>query len=154
MTDNVVISIELDTAELDRIQRELGWRVDTVIRRMAFEMEGFAKQEAPLDTGALRNSIYTNTTKGSKFAKADAAAKAKNPDVETTAIPEAGGDVIAVVGACVTYAAAQETGAPKRNVPAHPYLVPAAEKVRAKLADGSTYKELLAKAPPREPEGG
>jgi len=148
------LSIQLDTAELDRIQRELGWRVDTVIRRMAFEMEGFAKQEAPLDTGALRNSIYTNTTKGSKFAQADAAAKAKNADVETSPIPEAGGDVIAVVGACVTYAAAQEMGVPSRNMKGKAYLKPAAERVQSKLADGSTYKELLAKAPPREPEGG
>ena len=141
-------TITLDTAELDRIQRELGWRTDTVIRRMAFEMQGIAQQLAPHDTGALRNSIYTNTSKGSNYAEADASAKASNPNATTSPIPEAGGEMIAIVGACVNYAQYQEEGTSR--MAAHPFLKPAAEIVQAKLADGSTYKELMSKAPPKE----
>lgn len=141
-------TITLDTAELDRIQRELGWRTDTVIRRMAFELQGIAQVKAPHDTNALRNSIYTNTSKGSKYSEADAGAKARNPAAQTSPIPEASGEMTAVVGACVNYAQYLEEGTSR--MAAQPFLKPAAEMVQTKLADGSTYKELISKAPPKE----
>ena len=148
MSDDTV-RIDLDMAELERIERELGWRKDTVLKRMAFELQRIAQQNAPLDTGALRNSIYTNTREADGYAQAEAAAKSANPDVETYPIPTPEGDAVAVVGASVVYAAAVELGVTsKPKYPKQPYLRPAAEKVQRKLEDGSTYKELFEKKAP------
>ena len=51
----------LDTHVLDALTRRLDTDVDGVLRSTAIRVEGRAKIHAPLDTGALRNSI--NTTK-------------------------------------------------------------------------------------------
>ena len=148
MSDDTV-RIDLDMAELERIERELGWRTETVIRRMAFELQREAQKFAKVETGALRASIYTNTQRADYYAKSDAAAKAKNPKVETAPIPMPKGDEIAVVGASVLYAAYVEMGLKSNpKYPKQPYLRPAAEKVRRKLEDGSTYKELFEKKAP------
>lgn len=38
-------------------------QVDQVVRKTAFDVEGIAKQLAPVDTAALRNSIHTTEDK-------------------------------------------------------------------------------------------
>ena len=145
MSDDTV-RIDLDMAELERIERELGWRKDTVLKRMAFELQREAQKLAPFEFGALRNSIYTNTREADGYAQAEAAAKSANPDVETYPIPSPEGDAVAVVGASVNYAIYQELGT--RSQPGKPYMRPAAEIVRRELEDGSTYKELFEKKAP------
>lgn len=142
MSDDTV-RIDLDMAELERIERELGWRKDTVLKRMAFELQREAQMNAPVDTGALRNSIYTNTKDKNGYSPS------VNAGAETSPIPMPEGDEVAVVGASVVYAAAVELGITKKpKYPKQPYLRPAAEKVRRKLEDGSTYKELFEKKAP------
>lgn len=52
-----VSSIKLDTTVLDRITRELQPKAEQIVKSGAFVLEGRAKQRAPVDTGALANSI-------------------------------------------------------------------------------------------------
>ena len=72
MSDSV---IRIDTRELDRIAAQLGMKRKDIGRRIAFEIESEAKQLAPVDTSALRNSIYTVTQDEDNYASASAAAK-------------------------------------------------------------------------------
>lgn len=51
--------IVLDTKKLDAIAEKLDLRRDQVVKALAFEVQGNAAMLAPVDTGALRNSIHT-----------------------------------------------------------------------------------------------
>lgn len=52
-------SVRLDTSVLDGIVSALPKRTNEILRRGAFAVEADAKGMAPVDTGALRNSIHT-----------------------------------------------------------------------------------------------
>lgn len=52
-------SVKLDTSGLQRIAGQLDPRAAQVIKIAAMETEDGAKQNAPVDTGALKASIYT-----------------------------------------------------------------------------------------------
>lgn len=51
------MSVKLDTARLQQLRQELRPRAAAVIAGAAFEVESATKRLAPVDTGALRNSI-------------------------------------------------------------------------------------------------
>lgn len=74
--------------------------VAEIVAKAAFDIEAGAKQRAPVDTGALENSI-----------------QAEQEDSLTW-----------IVGDGVNYGVYQELGTHK--MPAHPFLVPATEAVR------------------------
>ena len=133
------VTYTLNTAELDRIVRDCGMKAEEVVRRMAFEVEGAAKQMAPYDTTALRNSIYTVTEKEDNYQAAASDAQGSRPGVQTEPHPKPGPSE-ARVGPCVEYAEFQEFGTSK--MAAQPYLVPAIEQVRGKFEEGRTYEEL------------
>lgn len=59
------IRVVLDDRKLRQLAREFERSGDEIVRSMAFEIEGEAKMNAPVDTSALRNSIYTETDRGS-----------------------------------------------------------------------------------------
>lgn len=145
--------IDLDTKELDRIQRELGVRMETVMRRAAFEIVKLvqANPNIPVDTGAYRASYYVNTGKDDGYGRSEGRVKSLNPKADTAPIPNAGGDVLAVVGASVNYAVYLELGTSRRA--ATPILLPAVEQIAAKLNEGYTYQELISKARPAEVPG-
>jgi HK97 gp10 family phage protein len=134
----------IDTRELDRIAANSDKTAEQILRRLAFEVEADAKQMAPIDTGALRNSIYTVTEKsdgyGDASGKAMGSAWKKAGQIRETEPHPAPGKGEARVGPCVNYAEYQEFGTSK--MPAHPYLIPALEKVRGKFEEGTTFKEL------------
>ena len=150
MSDSV---IRIDTRELDRIAAQLGMKRKDIGRRIAFEIESEAKQLAPVDTSALRNSIYTVTQDEDNYASASAAAKGKRGDIQTEAHPSPTGNIIANVGPCVEYAEPVEYGHTRgvsvmgetftANVAAQPYLTPAVEKVAQKYNSGEAWKELV-----------
>jgi len=157
MSDSV---IRIDTRELDRIAAQLGMKRKDIGRRIAFEIELWAKVMTPKDTTALENSIYTATQDGdyqnsqlTSFSAIDAKVNGKRPDVETEAHPTPTGNIIANVGPCVEYAEPVEYGHTRgvsvmgetftANVAAQPYLTPAVEKVAQKYNDGSAWKELV-----------
>jgi len=139
MTANVVW--KLDTKELDRIAAKLGTNRDAIIRRAAFEVEGEAKQNAPHDTTALRNSIYVVTDKEDNYSQAANKARAQRPGVQTQAHPKPPKGS-AFVGPCVEYAEYVEYPGAVRKGGERPYLTPAAEKVMNKYNSGEAWKEL------------
>lgn len=96
-----------DTGELTRLAADLGRASATVtrrasqaVRKAAFDVESRAKRLAPVDTGALRNSISTTVS---------------------------GGGLAATVGPTVHYGIYQELGT--RRMRPHPYMGPAADAV-------------------------
>lgn len=111
-------SVTIDTSGINRILRNLPGNRDQLVRRIAFEVEARAKQKAPVDTGALRASIYTRTSKGSEQA----------PGTQELPAPEKG---VAHVGPSVEYGIYQELGT--SDMAPQPYLGPAVAEVRANL---------------------
>ena len=144
MTD--AIKIKLDTKELDRIAAGLNKSREQVMKKLAFDVEAKAKMKAPVLTGALRNSIYTETKSGGDYANASGnamgAAWGEGGRIsETEQLPKPEGNIVANVGPCVEYAAYVELGTSKKA--ARAFLVPAVEEVSTKLNDGSTWKEMF-----------
>ncbi len=142
------VKVVLDTRELDRIASALGTNRNAIVRKAAFEIESEAKQNAPYETTALRNSIYTVTDGHNGYSNASGAAKSKRPDIETEAHPEPP-EGSAYVGPCVEYAARIEYGfndtdslGRRYHQAAQPYLTPAAEHVMQKYNNGEAWKEL------------
>ena len=116
--------IRLDTAELDRITAECGLNAVQVVNRLAFEVEGEAKMMAPVDTGALRNSGFTE--------------------------PATQQNKTATVGFTMVYAPRIEFGfvgadslGRNYNQAARPYLKPAVERMARKFNSGETWRELV-----------
>ena len=133
------LSFTLDTKMLDAIVRDSDKKGEQILRKLAFEVEGKAKQLAPYDTTALRNSIYTQTDKVDGYDAAVSEVASKRPDakVHRNPKPEKGE---AIVGPCVEYGIYQEFGTSK--MAAQPYLTPAVEAIRSKFESGETYREL------------
>lgn len=132
---------KLDTKELDRIAAKLNVKRDAIVRRAAFEIESEAKQNAPYDTTALRNSIYVVTENEDNYGQAANSAKAKNPEIQTEPHPHPPKGS-AYVGPCVEYAEYVEYPGAVRKGGERPYLTPAAEKVSNKYNSGEAWKEL------------
>jgi HK97 gp10 family phage protein len=135
MTDNIV----LDTKECDRIMKQLGTNRDGIVRRIAFQIEGVAKQLSPYDTTAMRNSIYTETSTDSGYSKADSEAKSKRPGITTIQHPKPDKG-FANVGPSVNYAEYVELGTSRQS--AQPFLTPAVEQVAQKYNNGKEWEEL------------
>lgn len=140
MTGKVVW--KLDTKELDRIAKQLNTNRDAIIRRAAFEVEREAKQNAPYDTTALKNSIYTVTGKDNGYATASKNVKRKRPEAQTEAFPTPPKGS-AFVGACVEYAEYVEYPGAVRKGGERPYLTPAFETVTNKYNDGKAWEDLV-----------
>lgn len=138
--------IKLDTEILDRLCKTLNKRKEDILRGVAFDVENEAKQLAPYDTTALKNSIYTVTKNEDGYAEAAGAAmgemwKKKARIVETERHPKPDGNVVARVGPCVEYAAYVELGTSR--MAGQPYLVPAVEHVSQRFNDPAFWKELF-----------
>ncbi len=100
---SATITVKLDTRELDKLADSLNMETDRVIASAAFQVEAEAKARAPVDTGALKNSIHT----------------------------EPKGNKIYWVADGVEYGIYQEFGTHRMS--AHPFMMPAVEKVRKQL---------------------
>ena len=108
-----VIKVKLDTARLDQIAKDLDKNRDQVLGMLAYQVEGIAKMLAPVDTGALRNSLQTEQQKPGTWWVHDG----------------------------VEYGIYQEFGTHK--MAAHPFMVPAAEQVGRDLNNGKTWEKLV-----------
>jgi len=131
--------IEIDTRVLDRIIRNHPKKVSELVRKTAFKVEQNAKMRAAVDTGAMRNSIYVVTPDSDSYTQAAGAAKAANPNAETSPLPQPTGEFTAHVGPAVEYAVYVELGSHK--MAAQPFLVPAVEQERA--AWEKAWEDLL-----------
>jgi HK97 gp10 family phage protein len=94
------MKVKLDTAKLDQIARKSQKRAEGIIKTAALEVESRAKQRAPVDTGALKNSLRATEREKLLWQVADG----------------------------VEYGIFQELGTSR--MPAHPFLVPALESIR------------------------
>lgn len=116
-------SVSLDTTKLDKILKQLDGNVADAIAKASFAVEARAKLRAPVDTGALRASIYTSLAGGGRSDDAMADALSRRPGVETNPLPIPRDNHTAYVGPSVEYAAELEFGSAGRA--AQPYLLPA-----------------------------
>ncbi len=115
-------STTLDTSKLDSILKRLDANVANAVAKAAFAIEGRAKVKAPVDTGALRASIYTSLKAGGGDA-ARVEARSRRPEAIITPLPVPRDDHTAYVGPSVEYGADVELGTTRRG--ATPYLLPA-----------------------------
>lgn len=62
-----VTQLKLDTEVLDKYAEHLGVNMDRAIAAIAHQVEGYAKDNAPVDTGALKNSLNTSKEGEAKY---------------------------------------------------------------------------------------
>ena len=98
LTTKVTIAKNL----LPKLTEQMHQKAARAVAKAAFDIQALARDEAPVDTGKLRNSIMVSY-----------------PDPD---------DLHATVGTGVEYAGYVEWGTV--HMPAHPYMTPAAEVVR------------------------
>ena len=104
------------------------------VDQTAAAVQEFASQIAPVDTGALRNSIYVNNGRDSDYASRISIASGLNPDMQALeeldpefVIPLSGTNTgnVAVVGVGAHYGIFLEQGTVFQ--PPQPFMLPAAE---------------------------
>lgn len=108
---------ELDTSRLNEILRNLPGNRRNAVRATAFTIEGKAKVRAPVDTGALRNSIYV------RMGRMPSQMPVLASDAPRAELPEPENEDTAHVGPSVEYAIYQELGT--HDMAANPFLEPA-----------------------------
>ena len=120
MPNRTGIFTSVDTRRLNDILRTLPGDAEDAVRSTAFSVEAKAKQKAPVDTGALRASIYTRTHNTNASARGD------------HDLPRPKDKFTAHVGPSMEYAPHVELGTSTQA--AQPYLVPAVREVEGELA--------------------
>ena len=113
--------VTLDNRRLNNLIREVPDNVEEFIKSVGFSIEREAKIRAPVDTGALRNSIYTQTKNSNT--------RVSESDYE---LPRGTKSKI-YVGPTMDYAIIQEFGSSNQN--AQPYLIPALQLVARQLSE-------------------
>ena len=154
---NGACSVALDMRELEKLIKEEPARAARIIKATAFQVEAEAKSRAPVDTGALKNSIYSNLYGQSGLARMALQAQRKTvvmrrraskrvraraqrwADKRYIPLPQPGSVYEAIVGPSVNYAIYLEFGT--FRMAAKPYLKPAVEAARAQYAE--RWKELF-----------
>lgn len=131
-------SSKLDITRLNELIKNVPGNVQDAVAKAAFMVEGRAKVKAPVDTGALRASIYVSMKRQSKGNEAMSAAKARRPEAITTPLPVPREDAVAHVGPSVSYGQEVEMGSSRRA--GTPYLQPALRETEDDL------KKLLTRA--------
>lgn len=122
--------VTLDTRKLDRIAATLEQKAEAVVQKTAFDIQADAAGRAPVDTGALRNSIYTVTSRSNGLSAAASAAtsayQAKHKRApELVELPRPG-PAEAWVGPSVEYGLHVE-------LTNRPFLIPAVEAARGRF---------------------
>jgi hypothetical protein len=124
--------IQLDTRRLNEIIRNIDGNVYDAIRAIAFAIEAKAKVRAPVDTGALRSSIYVRVgNKTNNFGEASADARQRRPEAPIVELPAPESNAVAHIGPAVGYGAEVELGSHTRA--GRPYLAPAVREVEGDL---------------------
>jgi len=109
-----------DTRNLDRLIANIPGNTEEIIKVIAFQVEAIAKTLAPVDTGALRLSIYV------RFSDS-------NPTTTVTVeeLPKPSTKFSAVIGPSVEYAIYIELGT--STMSAQPFLLPALRQIEHQL---------------------
>jgi hypothetical protein len=140
--------ITKNTKVLQQIRKELPEREQELVVRMAIDLEHEFALNAPRDTTAMAESVYTQTSWGTfkngsptTVASVEARAKALNPDAEMSPSPTPGKGKfsVAYVKPIVRYFVWQEFGSAK--MPGRNTMAKARAVVQRKLK--SEYKKLF-----------
>lgn len=119
----ILAEVKIISNKIPDVLRDLGRNTEDALYRIGEDVANKAKSDAPIDTGALKQSISVTTRSKSNFDSNVSAAKAMAREgtgfASKTNPPENAVDVHAPTH----YAAYQELGT--RLNAAHPYLVPA-----------------------------
>jgi hypothetical protein len=124
--------------DFDTIAGKLETALSKAVRQSAFVWERSSKQLTPVDTGALRASIYTVTNKntGQASAKADAKARRPEPGAKWVGTNDGKGKFEASVHVGMEYAVFVEYGSQGR--PGRPFLTPGGVVARKALEKAVT----------------
>ena len=134
-----VVSISLKMNKLIELESTLGTRVSVLLDKGAFDVEAAAKRNAPVDTGALRASIYVSgASRGGNYSarvsEANGKAQTRGRTIKHGGEIKAQGKFIRIVGPSVIYGIFPE-------VQGQAYLGPAVEEVRPNFI--KAWKMLL-----------
>lgn len=122
-------SIKLVKNDYATLADKLREAAKAIVKNAAFNVEHRAKDKAPVDTGALKSSIYTVTSESSGYAEAASGAGAVNGNATMQSEePRPDRATLAVVHAGMDYATYVEFGTV--HMGAQPFLVPAVEDER------------------------
>lgn len=134
------MSVKLDTSGADRIVKNINKNLNKSGRKIGFFIQGRAQSYAPVQTSALRNSIYTVTKDDNGYGSASGKVKSANPKAETEPHPDPTGNTIAVVGPCVDYAEWVEFGTSRQE--SQPYFTSALLDAEAEFELPATWEDL------------
>lgn len=134
MTD---LSVSLNIGPLDKFSKEFFEEASKAVRKTAFFIEGQAAIACPVDTGALRASIYTVTFESSGYSQAtdqaDMVYWSNKVGADTSAgmplspeFPRPEDPLTAVVAVGMSYGIYVEYGT--KNTPARPFMGTASVK--------------------------
>lgn len=134
MSREVVITVELGA--LKQLRAELQEKAHAILDKAAFDIEASAKGNAPVDTGALRSSIYVSGTHGggSDYSANQAEASSRNSAVQLHGEQAPSTPYERIIGVGVVYALIVE-------VVHRAFLRPAVERHR--LAFTNAWKGLF-----------
>ena len=130
------VEIVVDLGPLKQLRESLQPKAHAILDKAAFDIEASAKGNAPVDTGALRSSIYTSGTNGggSNYSASRADASSRREGVEFHPEQMPGRPFERVIGVSVIYALIVE-------VTNRAYLRPAVERHRAAFL--AAWKKLF-----------
>jgi len=122
--------VTTDTSRLNNIIAASGRNNARFVKTVGFAVEALAKTKAPVDTGALRNSIYTETGGIDNIS-----------DGINTGLPNPPKDSV-YVGPTVEYALYLELGTGNSN--AQPFMIPALREIERQLeANPTLARDIL-----------
>lgn len=129
------IKVSLNDDKLTELMRKSPKKADRAVRRTAFAISTDAKIFAPVDTGALRNSIHVVTSMGSEAEMALDMANSLRPGSVGGMAPSLAGNELgrAFIGVGVEYGIYVEFGT--KNTGSQPFLIPAVEQNEQTLID-------------------
>jgi hypothetical protein len=132
---SITAHIVVRSNTIGKLAALIAQRMPDIVDQAAVDLQTRASQFAPVDTGALRNSIYVNNGNASDYGQRVSIASGLNPDmtplpmidpqfvipVSTSPGPNS---YVTVVGVAAEYGLFQELGT--RNNRAQPFMFPAA----------------------------
>lgn len=107
--------------KFDEFSQQLFKATGQVQRKAAFDIQAHAQANAHVDTGNMKNSIYTKTSEGNTY---PGTATEKLIEDQTGEADE----MTSWVGVAASYGIIEELGGV--NHPAHPFLGPAVDEVQ------------------------
>lgn len=127
----MALEIISEVNNFDTLASEILASLDQAVRDMAGELVIDIQQAAPVDTGALRESVYLVTDKVSTYGLATGESKTAKGDVEIHPQATLDGPHEAVVAVAAGHGVFNEFGTSR--MAAHPFFTPAVEAARPKF---------------------